>query len=101
MTKEADLVDRLDRILAVLQLAHFDAIQRASAAIRRDPVSSAILETCTDDWVPAGEVRSRVAEKTGATTSVVKSRIAQLIARRALFERGSTSDRAYHSSNLV
>lgn len=95
------VLDRLDRILAVLQLAHYDAIQRASSAVRRDPISAAILDVCSDDWVPASEVRTRVSQQTGAAAGTVKTRIAQLIARRALFEHGSTTDRAYRSSNLV
>ena len=101
MTFEAEVLDRLDRILAVLQLAHFEAIQRAGMSIRRDPISAAILEACTDDWVPANEVRRRVIESTNAAAGTVKTRVAQLIARKALFERGSTTDRAYRSTNLI
>jgi hypothetical protein len=101
MADEDPILDRLDRILAVLQLAHFDAIQKASTSIRKDPVFAAILESCADDWVSANEVRNRVQIETKVSAGTVKTRIAQLIARRALFERGSTSNRAYRSSNLI
>jgi hypothetical protein len=96
-----DVVDRLDRMLAILQLAHFEAIQRSSREIRKDPTNDAILEACSDGWVSSAAVRETVRGKTGAQDGTIKKKISELVARRALFERGSTTDRAYKSSNLV
>ena len=101
MSSEEQVVDRLDRILAVLQLAHHEAIQRASADIRRDKVNVAILEACEDDWTPAVVVRERAHTATAAQPSTIKRRISELVARRALLERGTTTNRAYRASNLV
>ena len=101
LASQDNIVDRLDRILAVLQLAHYDAIQRASTEIRRDKVNHAILDACEDDWTPAATVRDKAHAATGAQTSAIKRRISDLVARRALFERGATTDRAYKASNLV
>lgn len=101
MTHDEIVEDRLDRILAVLQLAHYDSIQRAAEVIRRDKVNAAILSACEDDWVPAASVRQRATAETGAQESTIKRRIAELVARRALFERGATRNRAYRSTNLV
>jgi hypothetical protein len=98
---ESEVVERLDSILAVLQLAHHDAIERAAERIRRDPVNGAILEACSDDWVAAGKLSKQVSAEVGISERRVRDRFVALTARRVLLRRGSGSVVEYRSTGLV
>jgi hypothetical protein len=96
------VVERLDLILSVLHLAHHDAIERTRATLRSDPLSVAILDACGDDWTPARTVQSEVRSVVGAIgDSTVRRRLRELVARRALHERGATHTKAYRATGLV
>jgi hypothetical protein len=66
---EDAVVERLDRLTAILQLAHKDALDRARASIRADKVNAAILDGAKK-WTAAGKLKAAVMKKTdtGATT---------------------------------
>jgi hypothetical protein len=98
---ESVVVERLDSILAVLQLAHHDAIERAAESIRQDPVNTAILEACADDWVAAGKLSKQVSSEVSISERRVRDRFAALTARRVLRRRGSGSVVEYRSTGLV
>ena len=96
-----DVLERLDLMLAVLQLAHHDAIERAADRLRSDPANAAILDTCADDWVGARELRDRVGKDTGAKARTIQTHVSELVARRALQQRGATNTRAYRATGLI
>lgn len=96
-----EILERLDLMLAVLQLAHHDAITRAAAELRADPVTNAILVACADDWVPAAELKKRVLATVKIGDTALKGRLATLVARRAIQRRGATHTTAYRSLGLV
>jgi hypothetical protein len=93
--------ERLDRIAAILGLAHREAISTAGEDIRSDPLSAAILTTCSTAWLPAAEVRTAVAKKNKAGTSTVTRRLAELVAQGALYHRGATATGKYRLSGLI
>ena len=96
------VIERLDAMLAVLQLAHRDAIERAAAELRADEINDAILEICADEWVGAGEIKQRVRTAVAsASDKAVQRRLAQLVARRAIQRRGAAQTTAYRSLGLV
>ncbi len=96
-----EVVQRLDLMLAVLQLAHHDAIVRAADQLRSDPVNAAILEACADGWIGSRELSARVENETGAKPRTVRGRVGELVGRRALQQRGATHTRAYRTSGLI
>jgi hypothetical protein len=98
---DSDVVDRLDLMLAVLQLAHHDAIERAGERIRQDPVNAAILDACADNWVAAGKLTKTVASEVGMSDRRVRDRITTLTTRRALKRRGAGPAVEYRSMGLV
>jgi hypothetical protein len=98
---DPEVVERLDLILAVLQLAHQDAIERAGSRLRSDEVNSAILEACADDWIAAGKLKSTVMSRTKAKDRTVRGRIAALTTQRAIQRRGGGSNVEYRSMGLV
>jgi hypothetical protein len=100
-TVAADVLERLDLMLAVLQLAHHDAVTRAAAELRADLVNDAILEACADDWVGAAELKRRVLAKVKIGDTALRGRLSMLVARRAIQRRGATHTTAYRSLGLV
>lgn len=98
---DAEVLERLDLMLAVLQLAHHDAIDRAAEDIRRDPVNVAILEACADDWVPAGKLGKQVAAQVKMSDRRVRDRVATLTTRRVIQKQGAGSSVKYRSAGIV
>jgi hypothetical protein len=95
-----DVIERLDRITAILQLAHGDAIARARTRIRSDKVNAAILDASAK-WVPSAKMQATVATKTKASTRTIQERIADLIAQGVLEKRGATRTTEYRASGLI
>jgi hypothetical protein len=98
MTEE--VVERLDRITAILQLAHGDAIERARTRIRSDNVNAAILDASAK-WVPSATMQATVATKTKVSTRTIQERIADLVAQGVLERRGATRTTEYRASGLI
>lgn len=97
---EEQVIERLDLMLAVLQLANHDAIERARQELRADPLNAAILDACPD-WTPASVVYAKAKEAAGASERTIRTRLVALEARRALWARGSSRDRAFRATGLV
>lgn len=95
------VVERLDLMLAVLQLAHQDAIDGAAQRLRADPVNAAILDACADQWVPAGALTEAVMAAAGAKDRTVQGRIAALVTKHAIQRKRSGSHVEYISLGLV
>jgi hypothetical protein len=97
------IVERLDLILAVLQLAHHDAIERARERLRADPVSAAILDTAGgEEWVATAELQREVNRlQPSASQRTIQRRVRDLVTGRALAERGAGPAKAYRSTGLI
>jgi Fic family protein len=100
MADNADITARLDRIAAILQLAHWDAIESARATIRADKVSAAILDA-TAKLTPAGKVAAEVKKKTGQSPATITRRIATLIEQGALEKQGAGPATQYRATGLI
>ena len=98
---DPETIERLDLMLAVLQLAHHDAIQQAGAVLRQDPVNVAVLEACADDWISPKDLVAKVLAETDVKERTIRQRIADLLTRRAITKRGSGSNTVYRSLGLV
>lgn len=96
-----ELVERLDRIAAILQLAHGDAIERARTRIRADKVNAAILDVTPTTWVAASKMQSAVATKTKASTRTIQRSIADLVGQGVLEKRGATRTIEYRATGLI
>lgn len=98
---EQDIIERLDRLIAIQQIAHKDVLDSARSSIRADKVNAAILDVSTTTWVPAAKVQTTVAAKTKAGTRTIQRSIADLIAQGVLEKRGATSKTEYKSTGLI
>jgi hypothetical protein len=97
---EADITKRLDRVIAILQLAHREEISRARAAIRSDEVDAAILDLAAE-WIPAGKLTKDVQRKTKRASSTVRGHITDLVRDGLLEKSGGGPTTAYKATGLV
>jgi hypothetical protein len=101
MTADPDVLDRLDLMLAVLQLAHQTDIEKASVALRADDITDAILDACANEWVAAGRLTTVVVAKTKKSERSVRDRLQSLTTKRAIKRRGGGPSVEYRSMGLV
>lgn len=99
MNEEDPVVERLDRLIALVSLAFADEISRARTTARSDEVNDAVLNACAEGWTPA-KVVAAAATKAGASPSTMKRRIAELIGVGALKRRGATSTVEYRATGI-
>ena len=95
-----DIVQRLDRLIAIQQLVHKDALASARASVREDKVNAAVLDA-TSGWVAAGNLKQSVMKKTKQSKPTIERRIASLVDLGALDKRGAGGSVSYRSSGLV
>lgn len=97
---DEDIARRLDTIIAILQLAHRDAIENARTAIRDDKVNAAILDVATK-WTPAGKLTSAVKQKTRQSSATIGRRLATLVDESVLEKSGGGPTTAYRATGLI
>jgi hypothetical protein len=93
-------IDRLDRIIAILRIAHAEKIDDLRETARAHPVDAAILDA-TEDWTGGGDLRRSAAKESGQTERNVINRVAALITLGALEKRGDGRARMYRSTGLL
>lgn len=96
-----DIARRLDRMIAILQLANHDAIEKARATIRADTLNAAILDTAAD-WTPSGKLSTAVQRKEkGQSARTIARRIAALVDQGAVEKSGAGPSTKYKTTGLV
>lgn len=99
MTNE-EIGRRLDKIIAILQLAHYETIEASRATLRSDKTNATILGLTTKES-PAGKLIQSVKQKTGESESTIKRRIATLVDLGALERSGGGPTTSYKATGLV
>jgi hypothetical protein len=97
---DRELLQKLDTIIAILQLAFREPIEQARRDILSDPVAAAIVDSAAD-WVDSGTLQDRVAEATKQSKRTVQRRIAALVSQRVLEQIGSGPRIRYRTTNLI
>jgi DNA-binding transcriptional ArsR family regulator len=100
MTNE-DIVRRLDKLIAILQLAHHEDIEGGRARIRQNETNAAILELTATQKAPAGKLIQAVKKKTGESERTITRRITSLVDQGALERSGGGPTTAYKATGLV
>lgn len=100
MTAEDEILARLDKLVAIQQLVHRDALESARASIRSDRVNTAILDA-TAKLIPAGKVVTEVKKKTGQSPATIKRRIVALMELGLVERQGNGPATQYRSTGLV
>lgn len=99
-TNDDEITARLDKIAALLQLAHRDAIESARTSIRSDKVNAAILDA-TAKLSPSRKVLADVKKKTGQSPATIGRRIAALVELGAVEKQGAGPATQYRASGLI
>jgi hypothetical protein len=100
MATNDELNERLDKIAAILKLAHRVEIDGARTAIGADKVNAQILDM-TADWVAAGKLKTDVISTTKQSKPTVERRIASLVEQGAVERRGAGPASSYRSTGLI
>lgn len=95
-----DVVQRLDRLIALTELAYATEISRARDEMRSDPVTAAILDS-TEDWSQSGPLKTKVSTATGSSEKTVQRRISELVEKRFLLVDGSGPSRRVKNASLI
>jgi transcription initiation factor IIE alpha subunit len=95
-----DVVERLDKIAAILQMGFAPQLDAARKEIRGDEISAAILEA-TAEWTKSGVVQEAVANQTEKSTRTVRDTLAKLSDRGIITARGGGRNLEYQRTGLV
>jgi hypothetical protein len=101
MSDQDQVVERLDKMLALLRLAFADRIQAAREEVVSNPVNRIILERTAEGWVGAGELTRDAMKTSGQSNSAVRGRIASLVDSQILAKRGAGPKTEYRSTGLI
>lgn len=100
MATNEDVIERLDRLAAIMQLAFREQIDSASAAIRADKVNAAILDGARR-LTPSGKLKAAVMKKTGTGSSTFNERVADLLSVGVLEKQGGGPTTQYRVTGLI
>ena len=98
MTQE--IVDRLDQLIGLYQLANAELISQARERLRADPVVAALLDE-SEDWTPTGALKAKVAASKNVSEKTVQRRISELVDQKILLASGAGSTRTVKSGGLI
>jgi hypothetical protein len=99
---DEETLRRLDKMVAILQLAHHDEIEHARERIRSDDLNAAILDAAARK-TPAGKLTTaaRAAAKGSPSARTIQRRIASLVDQGALEQSGAGGSVSYEATGLV
>lgn len=97
----AAIVSRLDRLIALFQLAHSGELAQTRARIRSDVGSAVILDLAEDGWIAAGKLRDAAEAKTKLKSTAISDRIAELVGMGALEKTGGGPTTRYRSTGIL
>lgn len=97
---DAEVTERLDTIIALLNLAFSEPIGRARKAVLDDPVAAAVLDAVGAGALSAGELKKTVAATTNQSERTVQRRITTLVSERVIEQIGSGPRTSYRATGL-
>lgn len=100
MATNDEILARLDKLVAIQQLVHREALDSARTSIRADKVNAAILDA-TVRLTPAGKVVTEVKRKTGQSPATINRRIGALMELGLVERQGGGPATQYRSTGLV
>lgn len=100
-SEPADLLERIERISALLEVALAPQLEAGRKFLRRDPIEAAIFDHTAGNWVLTGELQALVAKATKAKDRTIRDRIGTLVERGLLQRRGGARNTEYRSAGVV
>jgi hypothetical protein len=100
MKDDDEVIERLDKLILLFQLAFADSIDATRRSIRMDPVKAAILDSTSTGWTPSATTRAAI-KKLGTSESTFKNKVSELLAAGLLERRGATTSVEYRSRGVI
>lgn len=94
-----EITRRLDTIISLIKLAHHESLSEARADALSDPVTAALVEAASGEFLSAGKLKGVVAKATRQSEKTVQRRISDLVAMGVL-EKRPTGQAAYRSTGV-
>jgi hypothetical protein len=101
MSSDDAVIERLDRLIALVAIAHGDALARVREQVQKDPVDAAIMSAAAEDWVLSGDLQRQVSKATGVAPRTVLRAITDLSGGHLLISRGSGKLTSYRASGVI
>ena len=86
---DPEVVERLDTIISILELAFSEQIEHAREKLYRDPINAAIFEALALGPLAAGDLQDKVKSETGQSVRTIQLRLAGLLQQRSLERTGA------------
>jgi hypothetical protein len=97
---QSDVVERLDKLIALFRLVNATALSAAKDAALSDPVVKLLLKECPD-WRKAGELKSKVATIASTSEKTVQRRMQELVDEGVLIVRKDGQNLLYKDAGLL
>jgi hypothetical protein len=101
MTELDPLLERLDRLTAILELALAPQLAEGRAAVRADEIDAAILDAASVDWTPAADLQKAVATKTGKKERAIQGHVGDLVDQGFLQKDGGGPKVRYRTNGVI
>ena len=101
MNANDEVITRLDRIIALLEIGFDQHIKAVRTQLRSDPVAAAILDLTHEDWISSGTIKRSVSKKSKVSEKTVQRAIATLVSGGALHAKGAGPSLSYRSSGIA
>lgn len=100
-TVEGTLLERLDRLTLLLELALAPQLKARRAELREDPVDAAIFDATASEWIAAADLQKKVAATAKAKPRTIQRRLSALIETGLVVHKGGTRYAKYRSAGLI
>ena len=101
MPSDDEVLERLDRLIALLAIAFDDQLKKVRQEIAADKVAKTILEAVKDQWVASGDLQRTVSKSAAVSEKTVQRALTSLADRGLLRTQGSGRTTSYRSSGLI
>jgi hypothetical protein len=95
------VVQRLDRLTTLLELALAPQLEEARQKIRSDGLDAAIFDAAAGGWTPASQLRQAVAAATGRKQRAIQIHVGDLVDKGFLLKRGGGNHVEYFTSEVI
>jgi hypothetical protein len=95
------IVERLERLTVLLELALRPQLEQARRQIRSDEVDAAIFDSADGAWTPAAKLQHEVAAATGKKERSIQGHVGDLVEKGFLLRRGGGKNVEYRSSEVI
>lgn len=101
MVAEEEVLERLDRIAALLEIGFAEQIDTARTELRSDPIVATILDLIRDGWMTSGDIKRAVGKSANVSEKTVQRCLGTLATRGVIRGRGTGPSLSYRTAGLI